>query len=565
MQQQHSIGKVPLGELLVTFGVITKEQLQIALVEQKKLGSRLGQVLKALGFVSEETMIEFLGRQLNIPHIDLDKVIPDKEAIRLVPESLARRHKSIPISRAGKVLTLAMADPLDVFAIDDIGGVCGCEINPVVCTERSVLKAIDKYYWLQENESAGSKHDVTELQAKDNYTLGNLDISDNAVVKLVNMIIVQAIRDRASDVHIEPDEEQLSIRNRVDGVLHEVMTVPMNLHPATTSRLKVMADLDIAEKRAPQDGRFSVSISGKKIDIRISALPTIFGEKIVLRILEKSAILVGLEKLGFDDIELQKFRRIINHPYGMILVSGPTGSGKTTTLYAALNNITTVERNVVTIEDPVEYQLKLTNQVQVNAKAGVTFASGLRSIVRQDPDVIMVGEIRDKETAEIAVHAALSGHLVFSTIHTNDAPGTAARFIEMGIEPFLVASSVLSIVSQRLVRLLCQNCKAPYQPAPDLLKQLGLPADHDIVFYKAVGCPECKGTGYKGREGIYEVMEINEPIKDLIVAKAPAAKVREAAMEAGFKTLREAGIAKVVQSKTSLEAVLKVTMDLEAL
>ncbi len=572
---RHSASKIPLGELLVAFGVITKEQLDMALTEQKKVGGRLGQVLKGLGFVSEETMIEFLGKQLNIPHVDLDTTILDKEAVSLIPESLARRHKAVPISKNGKVLTLAMSDPLDIFAIDDIAGVSGYEVNPVVSTERSVLKAIDKYYWMQEPANGKRNHEeVIQSPARNgsgrgDYTVSNIDLSDKSAVKLVNMMISQAIRDKASDVHIEPDEDRLEVRNRVDGILHQVITAPKDMHAGVVSRLKIMADLDIAERRAPQDGRFSVTIGGgngyRRVDIRISTLPTIFGEKVVLRILEKNASLNGPENLGFDEQNLQKFRRMINRPYGMILVSGPTGSGKTTTLYAALNNVISVEKNVVTIEDPVEYRLRLANQVQLNPKAGVTFASGLRSIVRQDPDIIMVGEIRDRETAEMAIHAALSGHLVFSTIHTNDASATAARFIEMGIEPFLAASSILGIISQRLVRLLCQKCKEAYEPAPELLEQLGIPSREGIVFYRAFGCPDCKGTGYKGREAIFEVMEINDELKELIISKSSAAHIRETALKYGFRTLREAGISKVIQGKTSLEAVLKVTMDSEAL
>jgi type IV pilus assembly protein PilB len=559
--------KVRLGELLVTFSVITQEQLQTALEEQKKTGVRLGEAIRTLGYVSEETMIEFLGRQLNIPHVDLEKIVPDKSTINLVPESLARRHKAMPISRVGKMMTLAMSDPLDVFAIDDIGSISGCEINPVVSAERSILKAIDKYYWLKDQETSNTSARVDKkiLETLKADIKNDMTISENSVVKLVNMIINQAIVDKASDVHIEPDKDELRIRHRVDGVLHEVMSVPKSVESSVVSRLKIMANLDIAEKRSPQDGRCSVAIDGREVDLRMSTLPTIFGEKVVLRVLEKSAVTVGLEKLGFDEPDLLKVRQMINRPYGMVLVSGPTGSGKTTTLYAALNSVTSVEKNVVTIEDPVEYRLKLTNQVQVNPRAGVTFASGLRSIVRQDPDIIMVGEIRDEETAEIAVHSALSGHLVFSTIHTNDAAGSAARFIEMGIEPFLIASSILGVVAQRLVRLLCPICKEAYSPSPELLQRLNLPTDRDLVFYRAKGCPECKGTGYKGREGIYEVLPFNDEIKNLIVAKATAAQTRDAALKYDYRSLRDAGIYKVIQGKTSLEAVLKVTIDSESL
>ncbi|MBS3910194.1 MAG: Flp pilus assembly complex ATPase component TadA [Actinobacteria bacterium] len=555
-------GKIRLGELLVAFGIITQEQLEDALFEQKKSGRRLGHVLRQLGYVSEETMIEFLGKQLNIPSIDLEQVVPDKEVVNLIPEAIARRHKVIPVSRVGNVLTLAMPDPLDVFAIDDVAGISGCDINAVVSTERSVLKAIDKYYWIQET-APDADADVTYSTDHSEKLIDNANMADGSAVKLVNMIIRQAVNDRASDIHIEPDERQLRIRNRVDGILHEVMTALMSMHAEVVSRLKIMADLDIAEKRAPQDGRFSVDTGNDKIDIRISTVPTIFGEKIVLRLLEKKAIMVGEEKLGFDERDLPRFRRMINRPYGMILVAGPTGSGKTTTLYTALNIIADVEKNVVTIEDPVEYKLALTNQIQVNPKAGVTFASGLRSILRQDPDVIMVGEIRDKETADIAVHAALSGHLVFSTIHTNDAPSTAARFIEMGIEPFLASSAILGIIAQRLVRLLCEHCKEEYAPTPELLDELGLSDAPNLLFYRPHGCIECKGTGYKGREAIFEILEVDEEIKNLIVAKAPAARIRDAALRRGFRTLRDAGLAKIVQGKTSVEAVLRVTQEAE--
>jgi len=564
LSAHHPAGKIRLGELLVTFGIITQEQLEDALFEQKKTGGRLGQVLRKLGYVSEETMIEFIGKQLNIPNIDLEKVVPDEKVIKLVPESIARRHKVIPVSKMGNVLTLAMADPLDIVAIDDVAGISGCNINPVVSIEKSVVKAIDKYYWIQGTaKEAEIELLCAPLHASDGIEQD--DVSDGSAVKLVNIILRQAINDKASDIHIEPDERQLRIRNRVDGILHEVMTASMAMHPEVISRLKIMAELDIAEKRAPQDGRFSTSLGNQGVDVRISTIPTIFGEKVVLRLLESKAVLINEESLGFDEQDLQKFRRMINRPYGMILVSGPTGSGKTTTLYTALNIITTVEKNIVTIEDPVEYRLRLTNQIQVNPRAGVTFAGGLRSILRQDPDVIMVGEIRDKETADIAIHAALSGHLVLSTIHTNDAASTAARFIEMGIEPFLASSSILGIIAQRLVRLLCGHCKEPYTPAPELLSELGVSTDQEMTFYRSKGCIECKGMGYKGREAIFEILEINDEIKDLIMSKAPAARIREAAAKNGARTLREAGIAKVLQGKTSLEAVLKVTQDAEAL
>jgi len=564
-QASHqAVRKIRLGELLVTAGVITQSQLEEALFTQKKTGERLGIVLRKLGFVSEETLIEFLGRQLDIPSIDLDLTEVDEDIVRLIPEAIARKYKIIAVAKIDKLLTLATADPLDLFAMDDAESITGCQIIPVITTEKHIQKALDKYYWMQ-----GANRGVETGQRRAGQKAGNAPAQgkagDGDTKRFIEMVLRQALIDEASDIHIEMGENELRVRIRVDGILHEITTAPKSIHQSVVSRLKILAELDIAEKRAPQDGRFAVYAGDRKIDFRMSTVPTIFGEKVVLRVLEKKASSVSEESLGFDREDLQKFRRLVNSPYGMILVSGPTGSGKTTTLYTALSGLATVEKNVVTIEDPVEYTFDMINQIQVNPKAGVTFATGLRSVLRQDPDIIMVGEIRDEETAEIAVHSALSGHLVLSTIHTNDAPSTPARFTEMGIQPFLAATSILGIISQRLVRLLCPSCKEPYKPVPELLSGLNLPNDGSITLYRPKGCTECRGVGYKGREAIFEVLEINDEIRDLIVSRAAAARIREVAEKQGFRTLRDAGIAKVVQGKTSLEIVMKVTQDAGAL
>jgi len=564
-QASHqAVRKIRLGELLVTAGVITQSQLEEALFTKKKTGERLGIVLRKLGFVSEETLIEFLGRQLDIPSIDLDLTEVDEDIVRLIPEAIARKYKIIAVAKIDKLLTLATADPLDLFAMDDAESITGCQIIPVITTEKHIQKALDKYYWMQ-----GANRGVETGQRRAGQKAGNAPAQgkagDGDTKRFIEMVLRQALIDEASDIHIEMGENELRVRIRVDGILHEITTAPKSIHRSVVSRLKILAELDIAEKRAPQDGRFAVYAGDRKIDFRMSTVPTIFGEKVVLRVLEKKASSVSEESLGFDREDLQKFRRLVNSPYGMILVSGPTGSGKTTTLYTALSGLATVEKNVVTIEDPVEYTFDMINQIQVNPKAGVTFATGLRSVLRQDPDIIMVGEIRDEETAEIAVHSALSGHLVLSTIHTNDAPSTPTRFTEMGIQPFLAATSILGIISQRLVRLLCPSCKEPYKPVPELLSGLNLPNDGSITLYRPKGCTECRGVGYKGREAIFEVLEINDEIRDLIVSRAAAARIREVAEKQGFRTLRDAGIAKVVQGKTSLEIVMKVTQDAGAL
>jgi type IV pilus assembly protein PilB len=463
-----------------------------------------------------------------------------------------------------------MVDPLNVFAIDDLRRATGLEIQPAVSSETEVMKAIDRFYGgTSTMEEAAKEADVQgygvmpEDQVIDLQRVGD----DTPMIKLVNTMISQAVREGASDIHIEPDAEVLRIRYRVDGILREVMTPPRNLQAGVVSRIKIMADLDIAEKRVPQDGRIQMKVGEKDVDIRLSTLPTIFGEKMVMRLLDKSSILLGLEDLGLTSDTLVKFEKMIRRPYGLLLVTGPTGSGKTTTLYAALNRISSIERNVITIEDPVEYQIKYINQVQVNLKTGVTFANGLRAILRQDPDVVMVGEIRDTETASIAIQAALTGHLVFSTLHTNDSAGAVARLLDMGAEPFLVASSLIGVVAQRLVRKVCAHCKAPFTPTPDLIKSLNLDklmnGQKETRLVKGAGCQQCRNTGYSGRLGIYEILPIDEAIRNLIVAKSSSTTIRNQAIQAGFAGLRLHGLAAALKGLTTLEEVLRVTQEIE--
>ncbi len=560
-----------LGEMLIAEGLISREQLERALAEQKLHGGRIGVIFRSLGFVTEEDIIKVLGRQMGIQPVTLSSIIIDPDVVKIIPETVARRHQVTPLFKKDRILTLAMVDPLNVFAIDDLRRATGMEIQPAVSSETEVMKAIDRFYGgTSTMEAAAKEADVQgygvmpEDQVIDLQRVGD----DTPMIKLVNTMISQAVREGASDIHIEPDADVLRIRYRVDGILREVMTPPRNLQAGVVSRIKIMADLDIAEKRVPQDGRIQMKVGEKDVDIRLSTLPTIFGEKMVMRLLDKSSILLGLEDLGLTSDTLVKFEKMIRRPYGLLLVTGPTGSGKTTTLYAALNRISSIERNVITIEDPVEYQIKYINQVQVNLKTGVTFANGLRAILRQDPDVVMVGEIRDTETASIAIQAALTGHLVFSTLHTNDAAGAVARLLDMGAEPFLVASSLIGVVAQRLVRKICAHCKAPFTPTPDLIKSLNLDklmnGKKESRLVKGAGCQQCRNTGYSGRLGIYEILPIDEAIRNLVVAKSSSATIRNQAIQAGFAGLRLHGLAAALKGLTTLEEVLRVTQEIEA-
>ncbi|MEW6325016.1 MAG: ATPase, T2SS/T4P/T4SS family [Nitrospirota bacterium] len=587
-----------LGELLIAAGLLTEEQLSQALAYQHRHGGRLGVILLKMGFVTEEAMIKMLGSQMGISYVELSETVIDQAVVKTVPEQMARRYQVLPLFKKERVLTLAMVDPLNVFAIDAVRQATGLEVQPVVSREQEVLKAINRFYSItssmervvktiddqrsgQERRSprdrrAGetSLDDAYQMDELGDMTLiremrsvtGELKAEDAPVIKFVNMMIAQAVREGASDIHLEPDEDVLRIRYRVDGMLREVLTSPRHLQAGVTSRIKIMANIDIAEKRVPQDGSIQLKVGKKDLDIRVSTLPTVFGEKVVMRLLDKSNVLVGLEESGFGERYLPAYRKLIRRPYGLILVTGPTGSGKSTTLYASLQEINSIDKNIVTIEDPVEYQLKVINQVHVNPKAGVTFASGLRSILRQDPDVIMVGEIRDKETATIAIQAALTGHLVFSTLHTNDAPSAVTRLVDMGVEPFLIASTVCGVVAQRLVRRVCQRCKQPVAPSPDLLKNLngrGNGATAEGGYMQGRGCQDCRETGYAGRIGIFELLLIDDAIRALIVSRASARELQVAARKVGFSTLREDGLAKAAGGVTTLQEVLRVTQEIE--
>jgi type IV pilus assembly protein PilB len=522
------------------------------------------------GIVAEKDIATALAAVLGVPFIDLADYLVDTSVVKLIPEPIAQKYKLIPIFKVGQTLTIAMANPQDVNAIDQVRLKAKCEVEPVLATETAIKHAIDQYYGIGgsiEDVIKGmhdAKADLTalEISSKD---LEKLDLNKLAdappVIKLVNLIIMQAIKDKASDIHIEPEEKALRVRYRIDGILHEGSNPPKALEPAIVSRIKVLASMDIAEKRKPQDGRIQLKMQGGAVDMRVSSFPTVYGENIVIRILDTSNLRLELTELGMSPVILEEFSRLIKKPFGIILVTGPTGSGKTTTLYAALSAVNSVEKNIITIEDPVEYQLKMIRQTQINPKAGLTFASGLRSILRQDPDIIMVGEIRDSETAEIATQAALTGHLVFSTLHTNDATGAVTRLIDMGIEPFLISSSVIGALAQRLVRVICPKCKDKISPTDDMLKDLGIGREANILFYKGKGCTHCKDTGYLGRTGIYELLIIDDDIKRLIINKADANEMKKKAIERGMKTLRDDGIAKVLAGITTVEEILRVTQE----
>ncbi len=565
-----------LGDLLVAEGLVKQEELQRALAEQKGTTEKLGSVLVRLKLVNEEQLTGFLSRQYGIPSITLSQLDIDPGILRLVPPQIAKKYEVLPVKRAANTLTLAMADPTNVFALDDVSFMTNLQVLPVVASQAAIRRAIERNY---ENQGAAITEVLTELAEDqvsnvevvddDEDSGGKVDVfelkesADEApVVKLVNMVLVDAIQKGASDIHWEPYEKVFRIRFRIDGVLHEMLTPPKRLESAIISRLKIMSSLDIAERRLPQDGRIKLRYHAREIDFRVSVLPTIFGEKAVLRILDKDALQLDLTRLGFDPGALEHFEKVIRQPYGMILITGPTGSGKTTTLYSAIHTINSPEHNIMTAEDPVEYNLKGVNQVQINDGIGRTFASALRAFLRQDPDVILVGETRDLETAQISIRAALTGHLVFSTLHTNDSPSTVARLIDMGIPPFLVASSLLLVMAQRLGRKVCKDCKEPYEVDEDTL----LPYGHVLTgvgrtqFYKGRGCATCSFTGMKGRVAIYEVMPVSREIRDLILKNAPVTDIRAMAQAQGMKTLRQAGLLKVLAGATTVDEVLRVTV-----
>ncbi len=550
-----------LGGILVRMGFVNEAQLQQALEVQARTGERLGRILVRMGLITEEDLAKAIGVQWGYPYVSLANTPVDPEVVRLVPQHIASRHKVLAFGRNGDRLVVALVDPLNLLALDDVRLVTGMDVEARITTEDELMQAINKYYHVG---SIFEQAVVTEEEApgEEEVSIDRLrEMVDEApVVKLVNVILDQAIREGASDVHIEPHRNGLHVRYRIDGVLHDVMSPPKNLKAALVSRIKIVANLDIAERRRPQDGRIHLKVDGRDIDLRVSTLPTMFGEKVVLRILDQSNALISLNRLGMASDVQAKWEELASKPYGMILVTGPTGSGKTTTLYATLSKINTLDKNIITVEDPVEYQLPRINQVQVNPKAGLTFATALRSILRQDPDVIMVGEIRDRETAEIAVQAALTGHLVLSTLHTNDAPSAFTRLVDMGIEPFLISSSVIGVLAQRLARCICPKCKEAYRPPKDALRRLSeeLAEEEDLVLYRGAGCDHCRQTGYKGRTGVYELLVVTDRVRELVVRRAPANEIREAARAEGFRTMRDDGVRKVLEGVTTIEEILRV-------
>src|SRR5690349_21242897 len=583
---------VRIGELLLKEKRITAEQLQAALNHQKANGGKLGYNLVQMGFVKDEEITALLSKQYGVPSINLAQFEIDPAVVQLIPGDTAKKYQIVPLSRSGATLTIAMTDPTNVFAMDDIKFMTGYNVEPVVASETAVVEAIQKYYptagksVLAVQASGPSALDAAsrgleELQASldapdDVEVLEELqEISAEAlakqgeeapVVRLVNVVLMSAIQKGASDIHIEPYEKELRVRYRIDGILYNIMSPPMKFRDAISSRIKIMSKLDIAEKRLPQDGRIKIRFNEngtpKEIDFRVSVLPTLFGEKIVMRLLDKDKLMLDMTKLGFESESLAKFETAIQRPWGMVLVTGPTGSGKTNTLYSSISKINTPETNIMTAEDPVEFNLAGVNQVQVRESIGLNFAAALRSFLRQDPNIILVGEIRDFETAEIAVKAALTGHLVLSTLHTNDAPSTVNRLMNMGIEPFLVASSVHLICAQRLVRRVCSNCKEPNPMAPAALMQAGFNEEdaNSVTPMKGAGCETCNSTGYKGRVGLYEVMAIGEELRELILVGASGLELRRKAIDEGMITLRASGLRKVKGGLTSIEEVVRETV-----
>jgi type IV pilus assembly protein PilB len=593
-----------LGELLIKRNYITPEQLKKAVDEQKLKGGRLESNLVRMGYIKEDELLSFLSAQYRVPSVKISKMEINPNVIKLVPSSISKKYFIIPINRVGPKLTLAMADPSNIVVIDEIKFMTGFNVEPVVASETEIIDAVKKYYGgggnvaglgtisfqssdfdlddVKTNASGDGimlDDDVVDVDDFDKLVHGAVDNvevvetqleSDETIdmqgpiIKIVNGILIKAIKLGASDIHFEPYERTFRVRYRIDGVLRRDMALPIQIKNAMTSRLKIMARLDIAEKRLPQDGRIKLRMAkGREMDFRVSSIPVLYGEKVVLRLLDKSALQLDMTKLGFEESSLTDLKAAIHKPVGMILVTGPTGSGKTTTLYSALSELNKESENIITAEDPIEYNFMGINQVQMHEEIGLTFASSLRSFLRQDPDIIMVGEIRDFETAQIAVQAALTGHLVLSTVHTNDAPGTISRLIDMGIEPFLISSAIVLILAQRLIRKVCMECREAVKVHPQLLIDLGVPPDEVKSFpvYKGKGCSLCNNTGYKGRVGLYEVMPMKEEVKELVLSRASTSEVKKEAIRLGMKTLRQSGIAKIKEGVTTVEEVLRSTIE----
>ncbi|MGM0607574.1 MAG: type IV-A pilus assembly ATPase PilB [Candidatus Muiribacteriota bacterium] len=556
--------KKRLGDLLIELGYITEEQLKQALKTQKETKKRVGETLIDLGFVEEKTILNVLSDQLGVPVINLNDYEISEEVIKLIPIQVAKKHNLIPLFKDGNRLTVAMADPLDVFAIDQIQYKTGLNIDIVIASKSEIEGAQKQCYSGSadvKNLVDGFQERIDEVEVKENKKNEKVEKinEDSPVVKFVNLILKEAINEKASDIHVEPDEEGVRIRYRVDGVLQSITEIPPKIQSALISRIKIMSGMDIAEKRLPQDGRINIKLKTTEIDVRVNTLPTVWGEKIVMRLLDKKSVMLGLDKLGFLPEHLDMYVRALNEPNGIILLTGPTGSGKTSTLYAGLSAIKSIETNITTVENPVEYKIPMINQVQIHSEIGMTFATALRAILRQDPDVIMVGEIRDSETAEIAIESALTGHLVLSTLHTNDAPGAVSRLMEMGIESYLLTPSLLLIVAQRLCRRICSKCKVEDEPKPELLKALGIEKEEKVKFYTGQGCVSCSKTGYKGRVGVHEMFILTDRIKEKMLNRVSSNELRNIAIDEGMQTLRENAVEKAKLGLTSLEEVLRIT------
>jgi type IV pilus assembly protein PilB len=564
----------PLADIVCEVAGVSKQDIERATAVQQETHEALAQILVNMGLLSERDKARCLGIQWGVPFVDLSERPPDKELFKLIPRHLLQRFRVVPIASQGSRLSLAMVNPLDIYAIDQLRLVSGMDIHPLIGTEDDINNALAQDLGIGEEigqalqqvaeEVGGDSADITVEQsamADEELSLDRLrEMADDApVVRLVNLIIHRAVRDKASDIHLQPEANRFRVRFRIDGILHDKMVLPKGVQAALVSRVKVMAEMDISEKRAPQDGRMSLRLEQREYDLRVSTYPGVNGEKVVMRVLDKRGVQAQMHRLGLSASALEEFEQLITKPHGIICVTGPTGSGKSTTLYSVLNKINSPEQNLMTIEDPVEYQLAGLTQAQVNARAGVTFATALRTILRQDPDIILVGEMRDFETATIAIEAALTGHLVLSTLHTNDAPGAVTRLLEMGIEPFLTASSVIGVVAQRLVRVICPKCKEAYTPPAEAFRRLNLAMDTESVsFYRGRGCQHCTGSGYKGRIGVFEVMIITDGIRELILRKAPAHAIRQESLQNGMVPLKQDAMQKVLEGITTMEEALRV-------
>ena len=558
--------KVRLGDLLVNSGVITQEMLEKGLALQKGSGRKLGETLVDEGIATEENIAKALSSQLHYDMVDLQTVTIEEEVLGLVPAAVLKKYKMIPFEYAAdnmNVLRVAMSDPMDMTAMDDIGIITNLRVEPVVATTRSIMLAIDRYYGQAEVNSALEEYaKEKEILLEEEEDIYSEDVNNSPIVQLVKSMIDQAVRQRASDIHIEPMERQVRIRYRIDGALYEKANYNIRLLPAMVARIKIIGGMDISERRKPQDGRITQVVDRREFDIRVSILPTVYGEKVVMRLTSKNALTREKSQLGLRADELKKFDHILSNPHGILLVTGPTGSGKSTTLYTALSELNKEDVNIITVEDPVEANIDGINQVQVNNKANLTFATALRSILRQDPDIIMIGEIRDQETASIAVQASITGHRVVSTLHTNSAASTITRLADMGIEPYLIADSTIGVIAQRLVRRLCPECKKPKKADPEELEMLMLEPDADVTVYEPCGCTKCDGTGFRGRIGVYEIMEVTQPLKNIISKHGTAEEIKEKALEEGMNTLRMAATKYVLEGITSVPEMMRVSFDL---